>query len=172
MFFIKNAIDAYKKTFCYKGVAGRKSYILFALFQFLFLVLLRLITFLDYVAIIVGLLPLFVFLAGLAITVRRFHDFGLSGWWAILYFGVTFVVPIVLIIFVILAFFSFTADLVDGSYTAAYVVTSSIVRSTIEIYVVCITLSMLLALPKSKIENNKYRPADSISTPATDEAVS
>ncbi|AYN27016.1 DUF805 domain-containing protein [Buttiauxella sp. 3AFRM03] len=187
MFFITNAIDGYRKVFCYKGVTVRKPYFFFTLFQFVFLVLLDLISDLlesftldlDYDTLFgcVALLLIYPillttisvivysFLAGLSFTVRRFHDFGLSGWWVIPYIGVTFVALAVFTILAALALGILSDDepTRDIANKVAFIVC---------IYVASFGLSLLAALPKSKIENNKYRTANSISIPATDEAVS
>ncbi|AYN26390.1 DUF805 domain-containing protein [Buttiauxella sp. 3AFRM03] len=185
MFFITNGIDGYRKVFCYKGVADRKSWLFFVLFQFLFLMLYDLVNFaraldngaLDdeaqasHVAILAVELALFYAatiyscLAYLAITVRRFHDFGLSGWWVIPYFGLMVLVLLVIFAVSVLIFGILLEDVPIGSI-------ATVVGFIVCKNVVSISFILLLALPKSKIENNKYRPADSISIPATDEAMS
>ncbi|AYN30197.1 DUF805 domain-containing protein [Buttiauxella sp. 3AFRM03] len=175
MFFITNGIDGYKRAFCYKGVADRKSYFFFALFPFVFFTLFELIL-LYFQTVTLNLygeiqvrnivIPalfatiIYSFLASSAFTVRRLHDIGLSGWWSTLYFCVV----LILVLFITLVmFFIFTP-------TDRYL--HFIIFSTILFYMVSLVFYFLLALPKSKIEKNKYRPDDSISTPATDEAVS
>ncbi|AYN30202.1 DUF805 domain-containing protein [Buttiauxella sp. 3AFRM03] len=170
MFFITNAIDGFEKIFCYKGVADRKSYFFFVLFQLLVLVLLNLVALIGLsfdnervhttvaFSLVIGVLVSFwSLLVKLAMSVRRLHDIGLSGWWVILIFCVTFV--------------AFKHNGIMGIKSAD----PNWFIDVVNIVVACVVWlgsHLLLALPKSKIENNKYRPADSISIPATDEAVS
>lgn len=100
MFFIKNGIAGYRKIFSYKGVAGRKEYFLFFLFQLIIYSVLALISFSLWAimkeqslnqsesGVILsefGFLAILVmvgcaWLADLAFSVRRLHDIGLSGW--------------------------------------------------------------------------------------------
>ncbi|WP_162302982.1 DUF805 domain-containing protein [Buttiauxella sp. 3AFRM03] len=163
MFFITNAIDGYRKVFCYKGVADRKSYFFFVLFQtpIAALILWASIylesisqglneeTPISHLSIILlfSLAQLaayiYTFLASLACSVRRLHGIGLSGW---------FILP-PLVIAVI------GSNVIESDWFWLGFVAG-----------VCVDL--LFALPKSKIENNKYRPANSVPIPATDESVS
>ena len=66
----------------FKGRARRKEYWMFVLFNFLFACAAVIVDF------IVGTLPLLyvvyllaVIIPGIAVTVRRLHDTGKSGWW-------------------------------------------------------------------------------------------
>ncbi|WP_162302992.1 DUF805 domain-containing protein [Buttiauxella sp. 3AFRM03] len=178
MFFITNGIDNYRKIFCYKGVASRNSYVFFSLFQILPLLFLDAIDiFFDLVSQVTDLLPekisdlldivlrggdiaigiivlLSLLLADISISARRLHDIGLSGW-----FTLAPAVIILAVQFIVFSWFEFELE-VGISIGMGIVI------------VIDLVFHLLLALPKSKIENNKYRPADSIFTPATDEAVS
>jgi len=73
-------IAVLKKYAVFSGRAGRKEYWMFVLFNFIFALaafLLGLITFgLLYIAYIVA-----VFVPTLAVSVRRLHDIGKSGWY-------------------------------------------------------------------------------------------
>lgn len=101
MFFIKNGIEGYKKAFCYKGVAGRRTYFFFVLFQLVSYGLLALASFYlsaiflvhsnvqaapgKVILAVIGFfivlaIGIYTWLAGLAFSVRRLHDIGLSGW--------------------------------------------------------------------------------------------
>ncbi|NMC22966.1 MAG: DUF805 domain-containing protein [Serratia sp.] len=68
----------------FSGRAPRSEYWWFSMFNFLISIALSLIASLlgdEYV--ISGLYSLFIFLPGLAVTIRRIHDAGYSGWWVL-----------------------------------------------------------------------------------------
>ncbi|MBU2949924.1 DUF805 domain-containing protein [Tamlana agarivorans] len=73
----------------FKGRARRKEFWMFLLFSFLVSAVASILdnvlglTFKDYGGNgpILGLYSLFVLIPGLAVTVRRLHDIGKSGWW-------------------------------------------------------------------------------------------
>lgn len=150
MFFLKNGIEGYRKVFCYKGVASRRSYFFFGLFQFPIFCLLVLASFYlssifqvrsnlqimsgTVILAVIGFfiilaIGIYTWLAGLAFSVRRLHDIGLSGW--------------ILLIPMIIAFAIETVG--EGS--------GAIVNGVF-------LLGLMLA--KSKTDNNKYQP-DTIS---------
>ncbi|WP_370090789.1 DUF805 domain-containing protein [Buttiauxella sp. 3AFRM03] len=182
MFFITNAINGYRKAFCFRGVADRKSYFFFSLFQLLAFVLADLYS--QYICfelseprdffsilIVVSSYP---FLADLTFTARRLHDIGLSGWWVTLIFCMTFIFAVFIILWALITSWeaslrkenSFLPDYIWGEYI------SSKWQFQWGLYIFNFVFNFLLALPKSKTENNKYRPANSVSIPATDEIVS
>ncbi|NUU68867.1 DUF805 domain-containing protein [Enterobacteriaceae bacterium BIT-l23] len=134
MFFIKNGVEGYRKAFSYKGVADRKSYLFFVLFQWIVIILVTLASF--YLKVIfqgysgVGLfivisISLYSWLAGLAFSVRRLHDTGQSGW-------------ILLILFIIVLIVEAVGEGGGNAVNAIFF------------------LGLMLA--KTKSENNKYRP--------------
>lgn len=146
MFFIKNGIEGYRKAFCYKGIASRKTYFLFGLFQLVVYVLVALASFYlsDIIqnhanvqaapgAVILAVIGFFVvvavgiysWLAGLAFSARRLHDVGLSGW--------VLLAPIVI---------AFVVGYMGSG--AGYVVT--------------FVFNLGLMLAKTREDNNKYRP--------------
>jgi uncharacterized membrane protein YhaH (DUF805 family) len=81
-------LKALKQYVDFSGRARRKEYWIFVLFNILFLIL---ATILDYTlgtnfkplpyGVFYCLYGLAVLLPGLAVTVRRLHDIGKSGWW-------------------------------------------------------------------------------------------
>lgn len=149
MFFIKNGIEGYKKAFCYKGVAGRRTYFFFALFQLISYGLLALVSFYlsaiflvhsnvqvspgKVILAVIGFfivlaIGIYSWLAGLAFSVRRLHDIGLSGW--------ILLVPVVI---------AFAIEFVEPGGG----------------YIVNAVFGLGLMLAKTKIANNKYRPETS-----------
>jgi uncharacterized membrane protein YhaH (DUF805 family) len=86
----------------FTGRARRAEYWWFALFQVLVLVLAEIV---DYAvgsgpAILTFLATLALILPSLAVSVRRLHDTGKSGWWILISF-VPIVGPVVLLVFVL-----------------------------------------------------------------------
>ena len=86
-------IHALKNYANFSGRASRKEFWMFVLFYFLTLIA---ATFIDVLTglfsedaglgVFSGLLLLFYLVPSIALYVRRFHDLGHSGWWAILLF--------------------------------------------------------------------------------------
>ena len=71
----------------FKGRSQRKEYWMFTLFNFLAMLVLRLLGGSDDGSIgdvLNGVYGLIVFLPSLAVGVRRFHDIGKSGWWILI----------------------------------------------------------------------------------------
>lgn len=69
----------------FQGRARRKEYWMFFLFNFLFTMLLSIIEMmLGLGGILSGLYGLAVLLPTLAVSVRRLHDIGRTGWWMLL----------------------------------------------------------------------------------------
>lgn len=150
MFFIKNGIAGYRKAFCYKGVAGRRDYFFFMLFQGVVFGLQALASFyissvfrdssnVQAAPVILAVIGFFIvlaigiysWLAGLAFSARRLHDTGLSGW-----------------ILLIPALIALGAEAVGEGGR----------------YVINFVFSLGLMLAKTKTEGNKYQP-DSTSKP-------
>ncbi|HAL57302.1 MAG TPA: DUF805 domain-containing protein [Bacteroidetes bacterium] len=66
----------------FKGRARRKEYWMFVLFNILFATVALIIDFvLGTYLLVYGLYLLAVIIPGIAVTVRRLHDVGKSGWW-------------------------------------------------------------------------------------------
>ncbi|NLS54839.1 DUF805 domain-containing protein [Hafnia alvei] len=145
MFFLKNGIEGYRKAFCYKGVASRRAYFFFALFQLPMFCLLVLASFYlssifmvnsnlqimpgTVILAVIGFfivlaIGIYTWLAGLAFCVRRLHDIGLSGW--------VLLIPII-IAFAIETIGEGVGPIVNGVFL----------------------LGLMLA--KSKTDNNKYQ---------------
>ncbi|SUD89965.1 DUF805 domain-containing protein [Psychrobacter phenylpyruvicus] len=103
-------VDAIKNKYAqFDGRARRKEYWMFQLFYWLFylvfFMILGLLTGLgDSESITtLGAMIIFIFMLGLiipmwAVTIRRLHDTGKSGWWALITF-IPYIGPIVLLIF-------------------------------------------------------------------------
>ena len=84
-------IGCLKKYGVFKGRARRKEYWYFVLFNLIFviaaMILDRLFGTFDSnsgYGVIYGLYVLAVFVPGLAVSVRRLHDLGKSGWWLLI----------------------------------------------------------------------------------------
>ncbi len=92
-------IECFKKYVCFSGRARRKEYWMFVLFN---MVISFVLGFFDGVigveSLFSGLYGLVVFLPGLAVSVRRLHDIGRSGWWLLIGL-IPFVGAIVLFVF-------------------------------------------------------------------------
>ncbi len=79
-------IDVLKKYAVFCGRASRKEYWMFTLFSVVICLLLRLIELaiggeVEEAEILVGIYSLGVVVPSIAVTVRRLHDTGRSGWW-------------------------------------------------------------------------------------------
>ena len=93
------------KYFCFEGRARRKEYWMFALFNGIVGVAISWIasllagaTGMNGITYLGALYNLAVFIPGLAVSVRRLHDIGKSGWWFLILL-VPFIGAIVLLIF-------------------------------------------------------------------------
>ncbi|MFD9333199.1 DUF805 domain-containing protein [Streptomyces sp. NPDC060028] len=74
--------DVLKKYADFSGRARRQEYWMYTLFTVGIVIVLAIIDFsLDTYPLFVGLYVLATFLPSLAVTVRRLHDIGKSGWW-------------------------------------------------------------------------------------------
>ena len=98
-------VDVLKKYAVFSGRAQRQEYWMFTLFNIIITLVLFIIAGVIATALEIaaaGLLPnlytLAVLLPGIAVTVRRLHDTGRSGWWLLIAF-VPFIGAIVLLVF-------------------------------------------------------------------------
>lgn len=96
-------LEVLKKYAVFSGRARRREYWFFALFHSLAILVLVLIDFAigiseEGIGILSGLYILGTFVPALAVTVRRLHDTGRSGWWILLQI-VPLVGAIVLLVF-------------------------------------------------------------------------
>lgn len=96
-----------KKYAEFSGRARRKEYWMFALMNFLISVLISIVGAVigdtnGMIAVsLSGVYALFIFIPGLAVTVRRLHDTNKSGWWILITF-VPLIGGLVLLIFMIM----------------------------------------------------------------------
>jgi uncharacterized membrane protein YhaH (DUF805 family) len=100
-------LDVLKKYAVFEGRARRKEYWFFLLFNVLITVGLVIIDAVTEtlnpafgLGLLSGLYSLAVFIPGIAVSVRRLHDIGKSGWWLLIAL-VPFVGAIVLIVFML-----------------------------------------------------------------------
>ncbi|MFD3943230.1 DUF805 domain-containing protein [Streptomyces sp. NPDC058579] len=92
-------LDVLKKYAVFTGRARRQEFWMFALFNFLAVIVLAIVdAVIGTTGILVAIYVLGVFLPNLGVTVRRLHDTGRSGWW-ILIGAIPLVGPIILIVF-------------------------------------------------------------------------
>ncbi len=103
-------IAVLKKYFVFSGRARRKEYWMFALFNFIIAIVLGVVGGILGTAIIGMLYSLAVLIPGIAVTFRRLHDIGKSGWWLLL-----LLVPIIGVI-VILVFMFLAGEEGDNQY--------------------------------------------------------
>lgn len=86
----------------FQGRARRKEYWMFFLFNFLFTILFSIIEMmLGLGGILSGIYGLAVLLPSIAVSVRRLHDIGRTGWWMLLSF-IPVIGLIVLLVFAVL----------------------------------------------------------------------
>ena len=95
-------LEGFKKYADFSGRARRKEYWYFYLFNTIASLVLALIDMMLFdaegVGLLGGLYSLAVIIPGIAVTVRRLHDIGRSGWW--LFIGlIPFVGAIALLVF-------------------------------------------------------------------------
>ncbi|MGG0459843.1 DUF805 domain-containing protein [Priestia aryabhattai] len=83
-------IKALKNYATFRGRATRTEYWMFTLFAYIFTLVLYTLVFIDSFALLVSILILLygaaMILPSLAVTVRRLHDTGRSGWWYLINF--------------------------------------------------------------------------------------
>ncbi|MDC7721569.1 DUF805 domain-containing protein [Priestia megaterium] len=83
-------IKALKNYAAFQGRATRTEYWMFTLFSYIFMLVLYALVFIDSIALLVSILILLygaaMILPSLAVTVRRLHDTGRSGWWYLINF--------------------------------------------------------------------------------------
>ncbi len=115
---MKEYVEVLKKYAVFEGRATRREYWMFTLVHTLIIIasIFMLVFSLNFVTIIF-LYVIATWLPSLAVTVRRLHDSGKSGWWILLNF-VPSIGQLVLFIFTILE--SETCDNAYGSYTGSY----------------------------------------------------
>jgi uncharacterized membrane protein YhaH (DUF805 family) len=100
-------LQALKKYVDFSGRARRKEYWFFVLFNIIITIVLTIVDMMigtgggGGIGILAGIYSLAVLLPGIAVTVRRLHDTGRSGWW-ILIVLVPLVGTIVLLIFMVM----------------------------------------------------------------------
>ncbi|MGW3650449.1 DUF805 domain-containing protein [Streptomyces sp. NPDC000878] len=94
-------VEMLKKYAVFSGRARRKEYWMAALFSVIISIVLAIVDAVIGVQILSTLYTLAVLVPGLAITVRRLHDTGRSGWW-LLFALVPLVGGITLLVFVCL----------------------------------------------------------------------
>ncbi|MDO6655237.1 DUF805 domain-containing protein [Anaerobacillus sp. 1_MG-2023] len=69
----------------FQGRARRKEYWMFTLFNVIFSIVLTIVESLaDISPFLTSIYSLFIILPSLAVTVRRLHDTGRSGWWVLI----------------------------------------------------------------------------------------
>jgi len=76
-----------KKYAEFNGRARRMEYWMFALFNFIIAIVLNVLTTIIGEPVLIAipaLYSLFVLIPGLAVTIRRLHDTGRSGWWILI----------------------------------------------------------------------------------------
>ena len=86
-------LDAFRKYAVFQGRSRRKEYWYFVLFTFIIGVCLEVLDFVFFKNLFVPfaiIYDLAVFIPSLAVTVRRLHDIGKSGWWYLI-----FLIPII-----------------------------------------------------------------------------
>ncbi|QDU07706.1 DUF805 domain-containing protein [Gimesia aquarii] len=97
-------LEVLKKYAEFNGRARRMEYWMFTLFNFIIaFVLNMLVGFVGEPMLVAlpALYGLFVFIPGIAVTVRRLHDTGRSGWWILIVF-VPLIGGLVLLVFMII----------------------------------------------------------------------
>jgi uncharacterized membrane protein YhaH (DUF805 family) len=105
-------ITVLKKYAIFKGRSGREEFWYFVLFNFIASVVVSIISSIigDHKHILGNLYSLAVFVPSLAVSMRRLHDIGISGWFTLLY-----LIPIIGWIWLIVLFVK-KSDPTDNKY--------------------------------------------------------
>lgn len=85
----------------FTGRARRKEYWMFALFNLIIVIVLGVIDSIIGVAILGTLYALAVLIPSIAVSIRRLHDTGRSGWWLLLLF-IPIIGALIILIFAVL----------------------------------------------------------------------
>ena len=93
--------DVLKKYAVFSGRAGRQEYWMFFLYNLIFAIVAFILDKTISIGYFGALYGFAVFIPSLAVSVRRLHDTGRSGWWLLIDF-VPFVGGIILIVFLVL----------------------------------------------------------------------
>lgn len=93
-------LEVLKKYVVFDGRARRTEYWMFTLFNFIAAVILAAIGGIIHTQALYGLYVLGVFLPSIAVSIRRLHDTGRSGWWLLI--GIVPLAGLVLLYFMIL----------------------------------------------------------------------
>lgn len=101
-------LQAVKNYAGFSGRARRKEYWMFTLFNFIFTIIFALLDMLIYtvsdanlLGMLTGAYSLAILIPTMAVTFRRFHDTGKSGWWWLINF-VPFIGTLIYLYFLIL----------------------------------------------------------------------
>ncbi|WP_067587141.1 DUF805 domain-containing protein [Endozoicomonas ascidiicola] len=78
-------IDAFRQFAEFNGRASRKAYWMYYLFYVLFYIAAGILDAFGGAGLFSALYALAVLVPGIAITTRRLHDTGRSGWWQLIY---------------------------------------------------------------------------------------
>jgi uncharacterized membrane protein YhaH (DUF805 family) len=102
------AIEAFKKYAVFRGRSRRKEYWYFVLFTLIISVALSIVDVLigtwypsSSIGLLSGIFSLAILIPSIAVSVRRLHDIGRTGWWVLIGL-VPIIGPIVLIVFAIM----------------------------------------------------------------------
>ena len=80
-------LDVFKKYAVFQGRAGRKEFWYFALFNFIIVLCLEILDWAIFKNTIIPFAVIYdlaAFIPGLAVSFRRLHDIGKSGWWILI----------------------------------------------------------------------------------------
>lgn len=97
-YFKEYYLGAFRKFATFSGRARRKEYGWFLVFNFLATIIFSILDFLlfgDKDGVLSSIYALVVFIPSLAISVRRLHDIGKSGWFLLVIFFLPFIVAII-----------------------------------------------------------------------------
>lgn len=159
----------------FKGRASRKDYLYWFLFHILLCVCLYLFVSLPakmlqpYIqdlsavgqltvslyflgaAVVALIISIWKFFADVAILVRRFHDFGKSAWWALLwYWVISIIITVVLCIIIVVSYIMITQGLQDSDHSLSAIVAQILMTISSLIYI-CICL-----FKNGDVGENKY----------------
>lgn len=138
----KEAISVcFEKYADFKGRARRSEYWWFALFTFIIGLVVSFIPFVNIIVCLGIILPSW------AVTVRRLHDTGRSGWWVIAPFGTTMLGSLMMSFSLGLVCFSSGAEILGGIFVIGTIV-----------YLADIIMIIWL-IQDGKPEANKYGPS-------------
>ncbi|WP_181441978.1 DUF805 domain-containing protein [Swingsia samuiensis] len=168
MGFIEAVKSGYKNAFKFKGRASRAEFWLFALYQYILILPLAMIGGFFFLlsslhdapnssyaipligGVVVLVCAILIGFPSFALTIKRLHDCGFSGWWLLAFMFVNFITFLAMVVGVVLAAHG-THEQLDGSLSAVVI---QLVGELL-MYVAGVVWALIMAR-KSEPRDNKW----------------